>query len=318
MNLLGYYISSFFPAIRDKSKQSMPGIDVKIQAGLTEDVCSVKATGTILHPITAKEIEKFRLTEDNLKTGIEKDHGKKPDLVALNNSYSCGFLYKDYSWKEVQTVLTVKSATVLGITSDPTIISTQPLVNKSKKTGTFNANITQEVQHTTETNWSDTDTIEFSQSFNYSVKFLGTGGEGTTSMAYSHEFARGGSESKAVTVSASQGVEVELKPGETVICRLSASRGVMKVRIVYSANVIGDVAMDYADGYLDHHYYCIDVGIIRAQIDNNDPLEFTEDIEIGFFANATVEMDDPEDPNSKAKSDKGETINNRNVAKQKF
>lgn len=283
----------------------MPGIDVRIQAGLKDSDCSVKASGTVIHPITKKEINSFDVSALKLREGVGKFYGKEPDRVALSESDEIGHLYNDFDWKTVQTVLKAKDARVLEVTSEPRIISTQPFINESKKSGKYNANISQQVEQTTETNWSDTDTIEISQSFSYKVGFLGTGVGGETSMSYSHEFGRGGGESKAVTVSASQGVEVELDPGESVMCRLSASRGVMKVRIIYEATLIGDVAVDYHKGYKGHHYYAFDVGEIRNALGSNSPLEFTEDIEVGFFANASVKLEDYEDPDAKKDEKKG-------------
>ncbi|CAF1456990.1 unnamed protein product [Adineta steineri] len=111
-------------------------------------------------------------------------------------------------------------------------------------------------------------------------------------MSYSHAWGQGGSESQTITVGSTANVSVELDPGESVKALLTASRGVMKVQIVYHANVIGNVVVDYSKGYKGHHYWCFDVSEIRASIDNNDPLEFKEDIEIGFFANADVELED--------------------------
>ena len=281
----------------------MTGIDVRIVATPEKSGCSAKASGTIMHPITKEEIEKFGLREPDVKSSVGQVHGKNPDRIALNDSYDCGYLYKDFGWKPIQTVLTAKSAEVLEVTSQPTIIAKQSFVNKTKKTCTYNANTAQQVEHTTETNWSKTNTFEFSQSINYSIKFLGSGVEGSTSMSYSHEVGKGGSESKTTTVSATQGVEIPLDPGESATCQLTASRGVMKVRITYTANVIGDVAVDYMKGYKDHHYWCFDIGSLGDQTGKFQPQDMTEDIEIGFFANATVETEQLDDPGKPKKPD---------------
>ena len=83
-----------------------------------------------------------------------------------------------------------------------------------------------------------------------------------------------------------------VKPGESVEAVLTASRGVMKVRIVYLAHLTGSTAVNYNPTYKDHHfgsshYRCY--GCCK-------PLnyqEFTEDIEIGYYSDAKIELRDP-------------------------
>ena len=121
---------------------------------------------------------------------------------------------------------------------------------------------------------------------------MGTGGGGETSLSYSHAWGEGGSESKSVTVGSQTGVSVILDPGESVEAELTASRGVMKVRIVYKAYLIGVTAVNYNPTFKDHHFWALDIGGVMAAAGLPNTKQFTEDIEIGYYSNSKIELKD--------------------------
>ena len=268
------------------------GIEISIKAGVDKATSSVSASGSVQHVITDTEKKTFGLEDADLKNAIAKYHGKKPNDAYLHSSTPWGDLYKKYNWPQVQTVLVVDSATVTGITSEPTIIATKTLTNDSTVTAIFNAGISDQVCNSTESNWSETNTVSVTQTFSYKVSFLGTGGGGETSMSYSHEWGQGGSESQSVTVGSDTGVSVSLEPGESVDAQLTASRGVMKVRIVYKAYLIGDAAANYNPTYKGHHFWALDIGSIMDAAGLSKIRQFTEDIEVGYYANSKIVLTD--------------------------
>jgi len=268
----------------------MAGITVQIIAGTSASTSSVSASGSVQHIITDKEVQTFGVQDNNLKAAVAKYFGKSPNDAYLHSDTPWGDLYKTYGWPQVQTVLNVVSATVTGITSEPVIVAQQTFKNNSSVRATFNVGISDTVTDTTESNWSTSNTIDVTQTVEYGISFLGTGGGGSTSMSYSRTWGQGGSQSKSVAVGSSQGVTVELDPGESVQALLTASRGVMKVRIVYQANLIGSTAINYNPTYKDHHFWALDLPSVMQTSGINNSLRFTEDIEIGFFTNSEVEL----------------------------
>ncbi len=270
------------------------GIEISIKAGADAATSSVSASGSVQHIITDKERKTFGIEDAGLKNAVEKYFGKKPNDAYLHSPTPWDDLYKTYGWPEVQTILDVKSAKITGITSEPVIVATKKFVNSSTKIATFDASISDQVTNTTESNWSETDTIEVGQKLTYNVSFLGAGGGGETSMSYSHSWGQGGSESESITVGSSSGVSVELNPGESVEAVLTASRGVMKVRIVYMAHPVGDTAVNYNPTFKDHHFWALPITGVMGAASLSTTREFTEDIEIGYYSNAKIELRDPE------------------------
>jgi len=106
-------------------------------------------------------------------------------------------LYTTYGWPQVQTLLAVQSATILGVTSTPSIVATQTFENSSSTPADFDCGITQEVVTTTESNWSDTSTVEIGQTISYEIGFLGSGAGGETSLNYSQAWETGALRARA-------------------------------------------------------------------------------------------------------------------------
>jgi hypothetical protein len=271
----------------------MAGITVSIVAGSDQAHSSVNATGSVQHIITDKERSTFGIQDGPLKNAVGKSFGKNPNDAYVHSPTPWGDLYKSYGWPEVQTLLVVQSAQLTGITSQPVVVATKSFTNQSSKKATFDASISDQVSNTTESNWSSTDSIEVGQKITYNVGFLGAGAGGETSMSYSHQWGQGGSESKSVTVGSTSGVSVELNPGESIEAQLTASRGVMKVRITYQARLIGSTAINYNPTFKDHHFWGLDIGGVMGGAGINNSIQFTEDIEVGYFSNAKIELRDP-------------------------
>lgn len=268
------------------------GISISIIAGNDESASSVNASGTVQHVITDEERTTFKLGDKQLKDAVKAYFGKSPNDAYLHSPTPWGDLYKKYSWPQVQMVLVVQSAEILGITSEPVIVKTQEFTNESSKKGTFNVAINESVNNTTSSNWSTGGTLSVGQKITYQIGFLGTGGGGETSLSYSQSWGVGGQESKSITVGSTSGVSVELDPGESIVAELMASRGVMKVRVRYNAYLIGNTAINYNPTYKDHHFWSLGIGGVMSSGEVKNSVQSTEDIEIGYYSNSKIVIKD--------------------------
>lgn len=267
-------------------------IQINVNAGLDAATSSVQASGNVIHVISDLEKGTFNIKDANLKQLVAKYFGKAPNDAYLHSDTPWGDLYRTYNWPQVQVNLVVQSASILGITSEPQIVNTQKFSNNSSVKGNFNVAITQQVNNTTQSNWSSSDKISVGQKISYEIGFLGTGVKGETSLSYEHSWGQGGSESKSVTIGTSSGVSVSLDPGESIVAELSASRGVMKVRLVYNAYLTGVSAVNYNPTFKGHHFFALDIGGLLNAGGIANSVQITEDIEIGFFGNSAINIKD--------------------------
>ena len=170
------------------------------------------------------------------------------------------------------------------MTTTPVVVKTQTFTNDSSHRATFNVGITETVTDTSSSSWNTGGTLTMSQKINYDIGFLGTGGGGETSVTYSQSWGEGGQESKSVTLGSSSGMSIELDPGQSVVAQLTATRGVMKVRIRYKAHLVGSTAVNYNHKYKDHYYWALGIGGVMSAGGNSNSVVSTEDLEIEYYS----------------------------------
>ena len=68
----------------------------------------------------------------------------------------------------------------------------------------------------------------------------------------------------------------------------------MKVWITYRAQLTGNTAINYNPTFKDHHFWALDIGGVMQSGGLNNSIQFTEDIEVGYFSNAKIELRDPQ------------------------
>lgn len=268
------------------------GIEISIQAGLTPDTSKATGSGHQQHVITDAEVKSFKITDVPLKAAIAQLHGKSPNDAYLHSPTPWGDLYTTYDWPQVQAQLEVESVTITGITSNPVIVAQQTFKNSSSVPATYNCGISQSVANTSSSTWTETNTQTFSQKINYKIGILGMGG-GETSWTYAQALGESTTETQTVTVGTTSSVSLTLQPGQSVVSVLSASRGVMQVRVVYSVHLIGDTATNYNPTYQGHHFWAMPIGSVMQAGKIANLQTVTEDMEVTFYSSSTIDVTDP-------------------------
>lgn len=267
------------------------GIDISVVAGSDASSSSVQASGSVQHIITQQERDSFKLNDNQLKNAVLVYFGKRPNDAYLSSPTPWGDLYKTYGWPQVQTVLVVDKAEIMGLTSQPVIVKTQEFVNNSSQKGTFNVAISEQLSNTATTSWNMGASLTVTEKITAGIDFIAKG-SAELSMSLTTSFGVGGSNSKTVTVGSNSGVTVELDPGESIIASLSASRGSLRVRIWYRAYLVGSTAVNYNPPYKDHHFWSLPIsGVMQAGGLKNEIMT-VQDIEIGYYSNSKIELSD--------------------------
>lgn len=126
------------------------------------------------------------------------------------------------------------------------------------------------------------------QSINYGIEFSGANIGGETSLSYSEQFGKGGSETKQVTLSTTQGVTFDLDFGEKATAVLSASKGSLVVEVVYRLSFTGDVAVNYNPAYQGHHFWALPINSVLKAAGLKRTFDITQTIEIGYYTNGKI------------------------------
>ena len=268
-------------------------ISIAINAGPDASCSSVVATGSIQHIITDSERAAFNIQDAALKSAATHATGCVPDQAWVCSPTTPPDLYTIYGLPQVQTLLTVQSATIVGVTSTPTVLASQMFRNTSQEPASVNCDVTQEVSVTAETSWSSTSAVEIAQPISYGLSFMGAGAEGETSMGFSQTWESGGSESETVTLGMNSGVTVELGPGDSVQADLSASRGTLTVQVVYQLTLSGDTVLNFRNPCNGHHTWALDINAVMSGVGSPSTITTTETITIEFYADSKIVVSTP-------------------------
>ena len=271
----------------------MSGFNINITAGGTPETSSVSVSGKEQHIITGEERNTFQLNDYQLKKAVETYFGKSPNDAYLCSPTPWGDLYQTYNWEQTETNITCASAEIVSFEANPIIVKQQTFTNESSHTGEFTVSISDSVTQSTTTSWETGGDFTVGQTFKYEIGFLGTGGGGETSMSYTQSWGKGGSETKAVTIGSTAGVTVTLEPGESVIASLSASRGVMTVKIRYQSVLTGMTAVNYNPTYKGHHFWGLGLPSVMSSAGISNKIISEETIKVDYYSNGQVELLDP-------------------------
>ncbi|BBH54522.1 follicular epithelium yolk protein subunit [Fluviispira sanaruensis] len=268
-------------------------ISVNIKAGNTIADSKVNVEGFEKYVITSAERNSFGFGTDSLlKEAIGKLMGKNPDYAYLTKNQT--ELYNKYNWSEVTVILNAKSTEILELSSKPSIIKTQTFRNNSSVTAVCNASISSQITNTVTSTWSSSNSVSFNEKVKCKATFLGLGIEEETTFGYSYNWGQGGSNSQTETIGSTSGFSVTLNPGVSVQANLISSKGTMKIRIVYTATLIGETVFDYSNTYNGHHYYASSINDVIERAGSPRSVDITEEIDIDYYSNSQIDIIDAE------------------------
>lgn len=279
-------------------------MNISIVASEDPEIATVNVSGGLRRKMRESDRETMRLEDADIKAFAKDLHGKDPDVVFIGDPTTADFLsnpgddmlFDGNNTEEAGLQVIPISATVLDITSVPTIIATSTLENNSDIPAEFEVNIEESVSNSVESNWSEGGSLSFDQTFSYGVSFFGSGGGGSTSLGFESNWSQGGSETTEVTLTTGAAVKVTLQPGETVFARLNASRGKMVIEVKYRVLPTGKVqywykppsALEPSDDVRGRTPDALRVSKFGL---NNNFVQFTETIEIGFFSSTGLSLE---------------------------
>ncbi|XP_053620977.1 spherulin-2A [Plodia interpunctella] len=270
-------------------------IDVQLSGEFNDDShnnLKVYYSGSQAGVITDAERTTFGLSDAILKDSIGAYFGRRPDDAYLRSPTPWGDLYSTFGWDQVLSTLVPKNGKILGITSQPMIITKQLFENNSSKPATFDVGISQSVQNTVKSSWSQGGSLNVAQEINYGFDIEFIKGGGKTAFSYTSTWGRNTEKSESVTIGSQSGMKILLQPGQAVVAQLQATKGTIRMEVEYEASLSGASAVNYDDGYRGHHFWSLDIRAIMASVGLPNQKVSKEVIEIDFYSQSRVVVND--------------------------
>jgi len=267
-------------------------ISIAITAGADTNSSSVSQAGNVQQIATPAQIASF-FSSTNLTDAVTSyANGSTPDDIFTCSPTPWGDLYSTYGWPQVQSMLTVQSATIVEVNATPCIVATQSFSNTTGAPMQCTTNMDYSSTVGSSTTWTTEDSITASQSVSYGIGFPGTGVEGETSLSYSHTWGTADTEEESVTLGTGASVTFELPAGESRVAELVTSQGTATVQVVYQMTLSGDIAVNYSDTWNGHHFWAFDVNAVLGNSNLPTVITATETIVINMYTDASIVLKD--------------------------
>ena len=265
----------------------MKTVVARITINLDENL-NIRYSGTETRVVSSEDIHNFNIGEDNLKSGLEKIHGRRPSDACLTKTPWA--VYEKHNLEKVKKVVSIKSARVTSISKKPVVVVTQDFENSSNHTIKVNAGISHSVQNTLTTSVSSEHAYTVSQEIEYvfDVAVARVGGK----TGFSYTYRGGSSEQKSIaeTIGATSGVEVELEPGDAVTAVLSAEVGVLDIEVVNQAYLKGTVVANFYPPHNGHYFWFSPIGNVLAARNAENNFVTTETIKLNYYVDAKLNV----------------------------
>lgn len=269
-------------------------INVNVECGRNASDIKVTDSGVDVKIVGYEELKQFQVSEDQLKQYMKELFGQTPTKVYLTGPSPHCNLYAVYPFNKCQLkrILRVKSAEVMEITSEPAIVHSQDFENTSSNKIKVNTGISQSLETSITTSWSQSTGTEDSREVEcgLDIKFFSISGSRTYS--YTSNFGQSIEKTEKVTVGFTNSMETELNPGQACAVVLTANRGYINIKVTYVAYLYGDVTMYFSNKLNGDNYLTTSVDNALESIGKVNEKKFVEIIKIGFYTNASLKVYD--------------------------
>ncbi|KAL0810334.1 hypothetical protein ABMA28_010487 [Loxostege sticticalis] len=266
-------------------------ICIDVTASANNEV-QINYSGVNTKVVAQNEINVFKINTRNLNKALKKYYGQKPSNAYLKSPTPWGDLYKKYHWEQVSRILSIKSARLKSITRKPVVVMTQDFENHYNRTIKANTGISQTVENTFSTSWSQSSEVTISQELEYDVNVFFAKLTGTTGFSYTSSWGKSVEESETVTIGSTTSMETELAPGQAATAVLSANRGYVEIEVVYVASLRGNVAVNFRNGYNGHYFWGPSIGKVMEAGGLSNEIVTVETIKVGVYMDSSLKVFD--------------------------
>ena len=228
--------------------EDVTGMTIYITQSDSIESSAVAGEGFISNTISAGEVAKFNLGDEDLKTIVSGYFGQEPTSVHLSSPTGDPDLYSANGWKEVELNVAFTSASIDDMSSEAVVLGTDSYTNGESEAYDYSGQMTYDFKLSTSHDWGGFSTSG-DGAINYVIQLTGSevasAGELTFGLPPG-DAATGGAISNILNVTSITPMSVN--PGQTVYTQLSAKKTTMSVTINWSSHLSGRAALNFAAG----------------------------------------------------------------------
>ncbi|XP_013178385.1 PREDICTED: uncharacterized protein LOC106125651, partial [Papilio xuthus] len=261
-------------------------IQISIKCASNKNDIKVTYNGDDKKIITNTEVNLFNITNYNLNKGVRIELGKEPDDIFINDPTKYGNLYEKYNWTPVKRKLQVKNIKIIEIITDNIIIKNQECINNTTRNIKKNISIYEIIEDTVRSFWYKNGLPEESILYNMSYNFHGQ------IKSFENQWRKNNFHSVSLPFGIKKDGYINIKPGGKATIRLKGKKMIILIEVLYLANLIGNVVVNYAHLYGKYHFWAPTVNDIMKANNITNRILTTELLEIRCYSDPIIEIFD--------------------------
>ncbi|KAL0859810.1 hypothetical protein ABMA27_010154 [Loxostege sticticalis] len=237
--------------------------------------------------VTDREVKLFNISMANLNRGFRVELGKVPDGgILLKDPTTYGNLFHKYKWPEVQRHVEVNKIEVIEIVNKEIDLETNEITNNSTGDSQTDKSLFQNVEVNAFSTWSEKGLPEDEIFYNVRIDFEGS------HFKYENKWRNSSLKTKQVRFGKSINGKVTIKPGQTLVKKLTATKTIFVVKVDYQARLVGNVIGDYESLYGKYHFWAPTIGNIMRAAKIPNGITTSEKIEIRCYTDPQLQIYD--------------------------
>lgn len=261
-------------------------INITVPFNETKVLIRTKFNGSDGKVVTDAELKLFNITIERLNKGMKEKLTKVPDDIYLRNPTPHGDTFTRFHWQEMTRRLTIKNVKIIDIVNEDIVLDTHEHINNATGDIKTKRSMYKFIENRISSTWSKTGLPEDEILTSYTMDF------GNGMLHYVNKWRNESMYTVKGIFGATKEGLILIKPGQTVVTELIASRTIVLMKVVYEAQLVGSIIASYAKVYGTYHFYAPSVQSIMKGANMTNEVITTEFLEIRCFTNPRLKVYD--------------------------
>lgn len=246
----------------------------------------IKYSGNDKKVVTDKELTLFNITMEKLNKGMRIELGRYPDDIFLKDPTPYGKVFENFEWEEMKRRLKILKTKVVDVLNTKVVLGTHEHINNSPNNITAKRRMFRDVENAVSSTWSRDGVPNDDITYNLTIHLK------YGQFHYVNNWRNESIRTVKMPIGVTKDGIIIIKPGQSVITKLSATKTILLVELTYDARIVGSVVANYGHEYGKYHFYAPAVENIMKAANMSNVIFTTEVIEIRCYTNPVLEVYD--------------------------
>ena len=261
-------------------------INITVLSNKSDVFIYTNCSGYDYKVVTDAELKLFNITTARLDKSVKVHLGNVSDDIYLKHPTPHGDLFNKFNGTEMRRRLTVKRSQVIDIINEDFVLDTHEHINNTTNDITSQRSMYDDIENRISSTWSATGLPNDEIFTNFTIDF------GYGNLSYVRKWRNESTQMIRLPIGVTEKGLITIKPGQTVVTKLKVSKTIVVLKLVYEAELSGQLILSYASTLGKYHFYAPAVKDIMKAGNMTNEVITTEILEVRCFTNPRLEVYD--------------------------